>query len=851
MTSSEAPSPHKHRQRQHEMIMEKASPVNERYMVLISKRFVILSVLSCIIVAFAVGRSARMLLLVNPQNRLLVLGTDIRNENNQYGKYEDGSAKSLPEPKMKDGKVPPQTEYTSKTFDTTKSASTQSRWIVTDAGTKKCEDIPEKNCVASPYIEDEDEREDNGHHELYLPAGQHLLLDIENVDGNFLNSEERLAHAMLKLIDECGLTLLSYHCHKMVPMGVSCAGVLLESHVSFHTWPNEGVITFDLFTCGPNSLLPIVPLAIELFAVRKEIDNEAGRQAKEPNSVWAYKTRGFIEGGINEDALIAAKVDMEYFPVGKMTAYKNEIISAKTEFQEVKVFDVLIPNVQNLEAYSKSLQNDGSYESLHPELFAPDRIVFLDGVLQSRRSGEAAYHETLIHPSLFAHPNPKRVAIIGGGEGASLREVLKHSTVEHVMMIEIDEMMVSISREYLPSWSDCSMLVGSAPSCFNDPRVEVQYRDAFQWFTDNFPVDGSPLIAPFDVIIMDALDPQVRKEFVNALYDEGPFLKSIPNALEEKGIFISQVGEAASYTDPAEEYTDNQNRLRLFNSLVKVGFKNVRTYIDNMQSGFSRTWQFVVAFKGYDSEAEWLANPSLVDLKIRTRSIPTIDGGSPFEFFDGPTMQTFYFPPKPIEVVYCRGHQNARYCKEEHRFDPERENLPLSSTLEVRQSSIGKEDRRGVFAKIDIPVKSYIGLENMIQAISGDAHSYDLIMKTHDTTEYSWGSTLYTYIHEYGEIHSHNGRNSFIVGSAVFCFINHACDGKNNFGYNLTVTQTTADPKEFSRQIIEKYEGLENISNPAADRQSRSYTKAVSLRAINQGEELLDNYLAKCDESAE
>jgi len=758
MTSSEGPSPQQHEQRQHEMKIEKVSPRNEKYMVLISKRFVILSVLSCILVAFSVGRTARMILLVNPQNRLLVLGNDIMNKNDQHGKYEDGPAmRSLPEPKMKDGKVPPQTEYTSKTFDTTKSASTQSRWVVTDAGEKNCEGLSVNDCVASPNIEDEDEdeREDNGQHEMYLPAGQHLLLDIENVDRNFLNSEERLAHAMLKLIDECGLTLLSYHCHKMIPLGVSCAGVLLESHVSFHTWPNEGVITFDLFTCGPDSLLPIVPLAKELFAIRKEIDNEAGNQVKEPNCVWAYKTRGFIEDDGNHDALIADMLDFGRFPIGIMTDYKKEIVSAKTEFQEVKIFDALIPNVQSLEAYNRSMQNDGSYESLHPEFFAPDRIVFLDGVMQSRRSGDAAYHETLIHPSLFAHTNPKRVAIIGGGEGASLREVLKHSTVEHVMMIEIDEMMVSLSREHLPSWNDCSMLVGSTSSCFNDPRVEVQYIDAFQWFTDNFPADGSPLIAPFDVIIMDALDPQVRKEFVNALYDEGPFLKSMPNALEEKGIFVSQVGESVHNNDPAEKFSYNLNRYRLINSLVKLGFTNVQTYTDNLQSGFGNPWQFVVAFKDYDSKADWLANPSIVDLKIRTRSIPTVDGGSPFNFFDGPTMQTFYFPPKQIEVVYCRGHQNARYCKKGHRFDPERKNLPISSTLEVRLISIGKKAGRGVFAKIDIPEKSYIGLENIIQPISGDAHSYDLIMNSHDTTEHYWGSILYKFIHDYGEIHSH------------------------------------------------------------------------------------------------
>ena len=171
----------------------------------------------------------------------------------------------------------------------------------------------------------------------------------------------------------------------------------------------------------------------------------------------------------------------------------------------VRIYDVLRPNEQSLEAYKKSLENNGSYESNNPELFAPDRIVYLDGVLQSRLSGEAAYHETLIHPAMFAHKNPKRVAIIGGGEGASLREVLKHKTVENVTMIEIDKGMVDISRKYIPSWSDCSMLEGSASSCFDDPRVEVQFIDAFQWFIDNFPLDKPSLIEPFDVIIMDAL----------------------------------------------------------------------------------------------------------------------------------------------------------------------------------------------------------------------------------------------------------------------------------------------------------------------------------------------------------
>jgi spermidine synthase len=125
--------------------------------------------------------------------------------------------------------------------------------------------------------------------------------------------------------------------------------------------------------------------------------------------------------------------------------------------------------------------------------------------MQSRRSGDAAYHEVLVHPPMFAHRFPKRVAIIGGGEGATLREVLKHKTVEKVMMIDIDEMMVKVSREFLPSWSDCSTLVGSAASCFDDARVEMHYIDAFKWFIDTFPENKVSSEEPFDVIIMDAL----------------------------------------------------------------------------------------------------------------------------------------------------------------------------------------------------------------------------------------------------------------------------------------------------------------------------------------------------------
>ena len=133
----------------------------------------------------------------------------------------------------------------------------------------------------------------------------------------------------------------------------------------------------------------------------------------------------------------------------------------------------------------------------------PQRMVFLDGWVQSTLFHEAAYHEALVHPAMFSALNAKRVAIIGGGEGATLREVLKHNTVKEAIMIEIDEKMVNASREFLPEWSDCSDLVGSSVWCGDDPRASMYYEDAHAWFMNRYAQDLKK--KKLDVIIMDAL----------------------------------------------------------------------------------------------------------------------------------------------------------------------------------------------------------------------------------------------------------------------------------------------------------------------------------------------------------
>lgn len=278
-----------------------------------------------------------MLLFINPQVQFMkeLLATTTNDSSEPLD--HTYNIMKLPNPVLKNGKLPPPTLYTSKNFDTARSAAINSRWVVTEPGTaftsqdaivkdaeaEECDAAANggscATCSRGKPVKSDDNNEEEEEEEVHLPVGQHLLMDIRHVDAAFLASEERLANAMLDVVGECGLTLLSYHCHGLIPAGVSCVGVLLESHVSFHTWPTEGVITLDLFTCGPNSLLPIVPKVEELFSVPRP---GAKNLMDMPEAIWAYKWRGY---GNESKEKTAELTDLFTFPIGAMTEYKKEV----------------------------------------------------------------------------------------------------------------------------------------------------------------------------------------------------------------------------------------------------------------------------------------------------------------------------------------------------------------------------------------------------------------------------------------------------------------------------------------------------------------------------------------------
>jgi S-adenosylmethionine decarboxylase proenzyme len=191
-------------------------------------------------------------------------------------------------PSIQSDKESPYRKYTAKIFHNTMSNMISVHLDQEEVceengdGSYVCEFVHRPN---GPYEEEEKTSSVGNDDDVHLPAGQHLLVDIKNVDSFFLNSEVRLAQAMIDVVNESQLTLLSYHCHRLSPMGVSCVGVLLESHISFHTWPLDGVISLDLFTCGSGLLVPVIPLIKKLFALPRETGSELDHMEK-PIILW-------------------------------------------------------------------------------------------------------------------------------------------------------------------------------------------------------------------------------------------------------------------------------------------------------------------------------------------------------------------------------------------------------------------------------------------------------------------------------------------------------------------------------------------------------------------------------------
>jgi spermidine synthase len=217
------------------------------------------------------------------------------------------------------------------------------------------------------------------------------------------------------------------------------------------------------------------------------------------------------------------------------------------------------------------------------------RMLILDGIVQFTEKDEFFYHEMLTHVVMHAHPGPKHIAVIGGGDGGVIREVLKHRTVEKVYFIEIDEEVIRISKKFFPAVS----------SRIDDSKVELKIMDGA-----DFIKDYSDAI---DVIIVDSTD---IIGFARTLFTED-FFRSVLNALRPEGLFATHSESLHFHLDIVVEV---QQILKKAFPIVDLYSAPIATYPGNW-------WAFSIGSKMLDPQV--LRRPFEIDTRYYDDEVHT------------------------------------------------------------------------------------------------------------------------------------------------------------------------------------------------------------------------------------
>ena len=186
-------------------------------------------------------------------------------------------------------------------------------------------------------------------------------------------------------------------------------------------------------------------------------------------------------------------------------------------------FTEIVPGAES--AFSLKIKqklHEEQSEFQHLEIYETEtfgNLMVIDGCTMVSTRDNFFYHEMMSHPALYAHPNPKRVWIIGGGDCGTLREVLKHDSVEQAIQIDIDERVTRLAEIYFPELCESN----------HDPRADLKFIDGIKWVKDAAPNS-------VDIIIIDSTDPVGP---ALGLFSEA-FYRDCFNCLSENGMIVQQ-----------------------------------------------------------------------------------------------------------------------------------------------------------------------------------------------------------------------------------------------------------------------------------------------------------------------
>ena len=266
---------------------------------------------------------------------------------------------------------------------------------------------------------------------------------------------------------------------------------------------------------------------------------------------------------------------------------------------------VLLSNLQGI-VYSGQTRYQ-RVEILETAAFG--RCLVLDGKTQSTEADEFVYHEALVHPPLVLHQHPQRVLIAGGGEGATLREVLKHKTVQEAVMVDLDREVVNLCRQHLPRHH---------AGAFDDSRVQLHHADALAFLEAEQ--------RPYDVVILDVPDP-LEGGHAYLLYTQ-EFYRLVRSRLNGQGVVVVQAGFAGP-TTYGEEFT-------AIHATVSTVFPTVAGYRVYIPS-FGGMWGFVIGSLDQDPAA-------LTTEEVDRRLADRLTGD--LRYYDGVTHRGIFALPK-------------------------------------------------------------------------------------------------------------------------------------------------------------------------------------------------------------
>mmetsp|Transcript_10490 Transcript_10490/g.19193 ORF Transcript_10490/g.19193 Transcript_10490/m.19193 type:complete len:608 (+) Transcript_10490:2-1825(+) len=323
----------------------------------------------------------------------------------------------------------------------------------------------------------------------------------------------------------------------------------------------------------------------------------------------------------------------------------------------------------------------------------------------------------------------------------------------------------------------------------------------------------------------------------------------------DMGTLVTCLGPTLPLDHPLFQHKNNvyrDNKYDKVDALETSNFTKVIEYDLRLphHSRFAHTMG--VAFKAQTAAALWRMNEAQYNFLQYERLERYVDR---LVWFDSAVMTTIRYPSKHSAVQFCSpwsiqiNEDAADVCNEhggQHGYDPEFPNYSMQDNFQVSKSQVGDHAGRGVFTKVDIPLPgSYIALENSVQSVMMEWRTTEL---HNDMIEHipihakSQGRIVFVFAEAYGYSQEPWGMPQEAVQSDIFTFVNHGCNGTANVAEN-DVTETNVDLEMgVPNSLVTR---IDTVYAPHADRDhAKMETTSVTVRPIEAGEEILDNYLA-------